>query len=274
MITSSFEIITPEKAAEYLKMNTNNYRRLNKNKVATYAEDIRNGNWKTNGESISFDQDGILKNGQHRLAAIVEANKPIMTLVVRGVENDVGIYDSGMTRTVSQIARAEGIIVSSNIIAAANILFGGFHKSGGKATVKQYVYDHLDELRKANNIAQFGCNHALGRKASICLSVYCIRRFEMINDEILYDFFWVFNNQNIKPDQKRNPSPALVAARAFLQMTCGASGDAKKKQMSIILQALSDYKKNANRIKAYSTEKDETPIILLNKIRKMDGISK
>ena len=273
MITASFELITPEIATEYQKMNTNNYRSLNKIKVDTYAEDIRNGNWEINGESIVFDKNGVLKDGQHRVAAVIKANKPIIALVVRGVENDVGIFDSGMNRTVAQITKAEGVTVSSNIIASVNILFGGFHKSGGKATVKRYVYDHLDELRKANNIAQFGCNHALGRKASICLSVYCIRRFEMINDEILYDFFWNFNNQNIKPDQKRNPSPALVAARAFLQMACGASGEAKKQQMSIILQALSDYKKNANRIKAYSTEKDETPNILLNKIRKMDGIS-
>lgn len=274
MITSSLEIITPEKAAEYLEKNTNNYRRLNKHKVAVYAEDIRTGNWETNGESVVFGEDGILKDGQHRLAAVVEANKPIMVVVVRGVDNSIGTYDVGMGRTIAQIAKAEGVFLTHSIIGAANILHAGFHDAGGKATVKQYIYDHYDEFKVADSIARSGNVHSVGRKASCCATVYCIRKLDLVNDDILQDFFWVFNNQNIRPGMLRNPSPALVAAKMFRAHAGAGHGQETKRQMSIIMQALKDFKNNANRIKSYVTENDDSPEALLKKVRDMEDINK
>lgn len=272
MITSSMEIITPEKAAEYLKKNTNNYRSLSKAKVAVYAEDIRNGNWEVNGESIIFDSNGVLKDGQHRLSAVVKADKPIFTLVVRGVDNHVSIMDAGMQRTISQMAKSEGIAIPNSIIGAGNILFAGWHQSGAKSTVKKYILEHFDDLRTSLRIVETGANHALGRKTSCCTFVYCIRRLNLIQDDILEEFFWIFNNQNIKPGTKRNPSPALVAARQFRAMALGGSGTAKKQQASIVLQGLKDFNKNNNRIKSYNADNDAYPDTLLNKIREMDGI--
>ena len=271
MITSSLEVITPEKAKGYLEMNTKNYRFLNRAKVAQYAEDMRSGNWSVNGETIVFGADGVLKDGQHRLAAIVESDKPGMFLVVRGVDNDVNLFDMGSNRSLKQIAKADGRIVEAGVIAAANILYGGFHNSGSKGVVKKYIYDHLDELSKAADIAQRGRSNSMGRRVSCCLSVYCLRRLEMVNDSIMSDFFWVFNNQNIQPEQKRNPSPALVAAKQFSAMSVGASGKMKKFQMAIVLQALNDFRNNRTRMKAY-IENDKIVEDLITKIRNMDGI--
>lgn len=271
MITSSLEIITPEKAKAYLEMNTNNYRSLSKDRVRQYADDIRLGKWALNGESIVFSADGVLKDGQHRLAAIVEANKAIMVLVVRGVENDVNLYDVGAGRTLNQIVRAEGNYVDSSIIAAANILQAGFFRSASKGIVKEYIYKHMDDLETAHKIATAGVSHAAGRKVSCCLSVYGLRKFGLVSDDVLSEFFWVFNHQNIHPEQKRNPSPALVAIRQFSNMSVGASGRMKKFQMAIILQALRDYQKNKNRTIAYY-ENDKIVEDMVTRIRKEDGI--
>ena len=77
MVQTSVETITPEKAVEYLRHNTNNYRKLSLATVSKYVAEIKAGRWQLNGETIVFGEDGILKDGQHRLAAIAKAGKPI-----------------------------------------------------------------------------------------------------------------------------------------------------------------------------------------------------
>jgi len=95
------EKITPDMAQEYLKFNTENYRSLSKDRVISYASDMKNGRWQFNGESIKFSENGQLIDGQHRLQAIIRAGVPVDMLVIRGVKDDVDIYDIGAQRSQS-----------------------------------------------------------------------------------------------------------------------------------------------------------------------------
>lgn len=83
-ITHEIVTITPAVAAEWLAANTHN-RNLRDRSVNAYARDIENGDWELNGESIKRATDGTLLDGQHRLAAVVKANKAIKALVVSGL---------------------------------------------------------------------------------------------------------------------------------------------------------------------------------------------
>lgn len=275
MITSSMEIITPEKAKLYLEKNTNNYRILSKNKVRDYANDIRNGLWVENGEGIVFGANGELKDGQHRLNAIVEADKPIMTLVVRGVNDDVNIFDSGMGRSAVQVAKANGYPVTTNVTGAVKLLLMGFSKQTcSRGVLTKYLEDHYEDLREAGLIAMRGANSSvkIGKKTSCCLATYCVRRLGLMPDEMLEDFFWVFNNQSVQPNQMRDPSAPLIAARQFINKLYGGSTSIQKKQVSVILQAMDDFKKNKNRRKEYKLETDVTTGKKLNQLRALDGI--
>lgn len=96
----SYEFITPEIASNLLETNTEN-RKLSKGTVEAYAQDILAGNWdETVGVAISIDENGILRDGQHRLTAIVRAGKGIHTWVCRNVSSD-GIYDNNRKRSNS-----------------------------------------------------------------------------------------------------------------------------------------------------------------------------
>lgn len=103
------ETITPDMAREYLKFNSMN-RPLNDKTVNFYAQEMRAGNWKLNGEAICFGKNGALLNGQHRLSAIVKSGKEIQTMVIRGCDESAFVtYDSGRLRQGSDVFAIEGI---------------------------------------------------------------------------------------------------------------------------------------------------------------------
>lgn len=125
-MTMTYEFITPEMAASLLETNSEN-RSISKGTVQAYMNDILAGNWdESTGDSISIDKDGILRNGQHRLTAIVQAGKGIHTWVCRKVSKD-GIYDNNRKRSNSDqisIMRAdfENVYKSTRYISIARAL--------------------------------------------------------------------------------------------------------------------------------------------------------
>lgn len=102
------ERITPERAREYLGYNTHN-RNLRNRVIMAYANDMRSGDWLWNGESIKFAADGALLDGQHRLAAIIEADVAVRTLVIRGLPNRTQeTMDGGAKRKFSDVLKLRG----------------------------------------------------------------------------------------------------------------------------------------------------------------------
>ena len=94
----TFELVTPEKAEEWLATNTQN-RNISKCTVAAYVSDMVSGNWDERvGSAISIDEDGKLRDGQHRLTAVVVSGVSVYMWVCRNVSRD-GIYDNNRKRS-------------------------------------------------------------------------------------------------------------------------------------------------------------------------------
>ena len=95
-----FVELTPELAERLLKHNESN-RHLSPSLVSVYAKDILDGNWDEQvGSAISLDERGVLRDGQHRCAAVVKAGKPIKVWICRNVDAR-GIYDNNRKRTTA-----------------------------------------------------------------------------------------------------------------------------------------------------------------------------
>lgn len=91
-----------------LAANTSN-RPLSKAVVRGYAEAIRRGEWMVTHQGIAFDTGGVLVDGQHRLAAIVEAGQPVDVLVVSGVDAATfDVLDVGKRRNAADVLAIEG----------------------------------------------------------------------------------------------------------------------------------------------------------------------
>lgn len=84
---SELKIITPKFAVELLKRNVGN-RNVSRTTVDKLADDMVNGRWMINGETITYNKDRLM-DGQHRLLACVKAGIPITSWVVEGINSDV-----------------------------------------------------------------------------------------------------------------------------------------------------------------------------------------
>lgn len=103
-ITCVMEIIKPEDAKRILD-EMPAQRSLNRDTVILYAESMKNNEWLLNGETIIFDEEGKLMDGQHRLSACVESGVPLHTMVMRGVPRRfMPTLDIGRTRSLKDQA--------------------------------------------------------------------------------------------------------------------------------------------------------------------------
>lgn len=123
----TWEDIDPEQAAAILKLsNAMNPRKIVLEHAMRIAEQIERDQWVPNGEAIIFDSTGSLIDGQHRLSACVLANKPIRSLVVRGVAPEARetIDVIQRARTVHDIVRGRGQDVSRDCVALVRLWLG------------------------------------------------------------------------------------------------------------------------------------------------------
>lgn len=114
---SRVQTITPAKAAEMLAANTSN-RPLSKPTVRSFAEAMRRGEWMVTHQGIAFDTNGVLVDGQHRLAAIIDADMAIeMTVFTDVGEGTFDVLDTGKRRNAADVLAIEGE-KSSTMLAA------------------------------------------------------------------------------------------------------------------------------------------------------------
>lgn len=123
-------------AAEMLKHNKEHQagaigtnRPISSMNVKRYADEMRAGRWKLTHQGIAFDTDGWLKDGQHRLKAIVVAGNThpdiaIPVMVTYGVDEETFQYiDNGMKRKLADSLAVRGITSSIAVTSAAKLFY-------------------------------------------------------------------------------------------------------------------------------------------------------
>ena len=114
--------ITPLLAQEWLDRGGLN-RHLDLQRVARYAAAMRRGEWQLTGDTVKLDADGLVRDGQHRLEAVVESGVDIQTLVVRNVaEAAFVVMDVGKVRSVADVLGMHGFKYVNGIAGAVRNL--------------------------------------------------------------------------------------------------------------------------------------------------------
>lgn len=100
--------IDPQQAEELLTLNTSN-RPMNKAHVSFLAEQMRTNSWQFAGDPIRISESGVLLDGQHRLAAIVESGTTQLILILRNLPNETfHVMDTGRMRKSGDVVAIAG----------------------------------------------------------------------------------------------------------------------------------------------------------------------
>lgn len=147
------EIITPERAVELL-LNLAPYQRdLKKKKVQDYAAAMRRGEWLLNpADPLCIDTNGQTANGQHRLEAILAAEKELAQTPEGGVPMYVAygvppktyrVMDRGTKRSTADMLHGAGEVNTASLASTARLAHRWFVSPG---------YDNQEEWRNAPEV--------------------------------------------------------------------------------------------------------------------------
>lgn len=96
-------LMTPDWAKRLLAGNRDN-RRIRPTVVARLATELTEGRWVITPDAIAVSPSGRLLNGQHRLAAIVQADRSAHVLLAENMdEESFLVTDRGVKRTISDV---------------------------------------------------------------------------------------------------------------------------------------------------------------------------
>lgn len=188
--------VTPKVAQNYLDFNVKN-RNIDESKVDFYSQQMINGEWKENGESIIFDLKGNLKDGQHRLRAIIKSNKSYSIPIVTGVTSDVmATIDTGKNRTLSDVLKLNGF-KNPTLLAAISVKIikdiKGEHRTLGSSSSKRrkggvsnsyaldFCSENNDDLQKLLNEGKSLIKkspYKILSASEVCFMLYIIGGFD------------------------------------------------------------------------------------------------
>jgi len=236
--------ITPEMARDWLGFNTHN-RPLRARTVQAYAWDMLSGNWQWNGESIKFGADGILLDGQHRLAAITEAAVTVPMLVLRGLPGHTqDTVDGGIKRKFSDVLILRGELNAHTLAAIVRrvaswgngIMLARSNAGFSNARLLQVLEQH-PQLREIATAA-----HAVGNKTELPASIagFCMWLFGNIPDaEEDTEFFF----QRLADFQGLQKGDAIYELRRTLESSKSVRGERSEVFLTaIVIKAWNAYR--------------------------------
>lgn len=152
-------------AGELLRRNPDN-RHIRKTKVAQFTRDILADRFALNGEAIKITTDGLLNDGQHRATAVIEANKPLVTLFTFGVERETRTtLDQGAARGAGDYLSMDGVQNATTQASITRQLLS-YERTGGKSlsdatyVTNAEVLERVERDPKIAESAHFATVHA------------------------------------------------------------------------------------------------------------------
>ena len=201
--------ISPIEAEKILLANNNN-RAVSRRNVNSLANEMLDGNWAFNGETIKIASDGTLLDGQHRLMAVIKSGTTQKFSVVKNLNLDsFKTIDVGRKRTAGDSLSVAGY-ANQNILAALvnrKIIFDlyGNFDSREKSTTTEIMNIAAQDERLIDAANYANKSHSKTRLMAPTLIAMCYYYLHDISPGIFDDFFdKVFNGFGVKGD------PALL----------------------------------------------------------------
>ena len=148
--------ISPKLAEIYLRNNSN--RKLKPSRITQLMRDIKKGKFRITNDIISFDKQGKLLNGQHRLTACVKSKKPIIVFVGFGyTKAEQAAMDGGVSRTLHDVAVLDGIEITAAESSIARFtrgqtITGNIPKRATRQEETDFIQRHYEFLKETGEL--------------------------------------------------------------------------------------------------------------------------
>lgn len=238
--------VTPQLAKRWLGKNAENNRLPKGSKIPAYARDMLQGSWQADtGETIKFDPDGDLIDGQNRLRAVVMAGVSVAFDVAYDVpRRAMQVVDTGAARTAGDVLRIAGAndrmraasIIRWVILWDAKIFTG----VGGqlKPTTTEIIQRYSAESGAFNSAATRATdcqNRALGTGAPAGVAHYL---FSRIDREQTHAFFDQYISGANLPDKSAVLALRNKIARARVDRTT------RPEQLALFIRAWNGFRED------------------------------
>ena len=142
------ERITVKMAKEFLASRRENQRSLGKRHVAGLVDAMLFNRWIPNGESIKFDEDGCMIDGQHRCAAGIKAGKSFISDIVYGLPKDAyyTIDQKSRSRSPADVLYMNGEISTRTLTAALSYNMAYEKKEIAKSGKSQWIVPDAQQI--------------------------------------------------------------------------------------------------------------------------------
>lgn len=231
----SFMQVTPELAERWLTRNLKN-RNIRPQTVARYARDMKAGKWHLDGSPIRFSADRALLDGQHRLAAIIEAGVTITTAVAVGIDPAAqAVMDTGRARTAADMLAIDGETNATTLAAAARF---GIEVERGEIDLKGEVsHEEVAAFVAANpslrHAVEFTKNLARKTDCPPSIVAYAFMVMSRI-DPFAAGNFWVSASEKVG---LKTGDPVLAMTNRFAEARRNRARLSRAAYLSVIFRA-------------------------------------
>ena len=105
--TIGIETVTPAMALKWLANGVHN-RKIREINVERLTKSMLENKWKFIGDTIRFNEEDDLLDGQHRLKALIASKKTLDFLVIRNLPTScMDVIDTGKARSLADVLRLE-----------------------------------------------------------------------------------------------------------------------------------------------------------------------
>jgi hypothetical protein len=123
-ITAQRVRLTPKLAQAFLDTRSSGQRPIKAYHIRMLDNQLNNGCMMLNGETIVFDSNGCMVNGQHRCQAVVNTGVSFDVIVIRGVDPaSVKTFDGGSRRSARDYLKGRGYPNAGDLATAVGMLY-------------------------------------------------------------------------------------------------------------------------------------------------------
>lgn len=271
--------ISPQIAAEWLTLNKYN-RPLSNVHVKRLENEIINGRWQEDSsDCISFDVDGFLINGQHRLTAILNCGVTVNAYVIFNAAKDARvIFVPEKQRTIRDnifLSNSQGItdwkyvnsLITVSRIALTLIITKGsvanFNRIQGNISnhdIREYIDRNYNDIITAIEYTKVSRGRNVLFPISHIFAAYILLKNGVSKEEI--DSFWTKISEKIGITPKSG-AQVLVRKMELMQANHASSVFLRNEFILFVLKAFYLEQKGTRVLSLSLTDNDRSSLGLL-----------